>query len=128
MFSQVCVSIHPGRGVSQSQVLSQVTGPRSFLGLYPSPAKSQSQVLSQVLSGVVPQSCKVPVPGSFPGPFWGCTPVLQSGVPQVRMGYPQPGLGYFPPPFPTRQNSRASTCCTAGVMPLAVTQEDFLVM
>ena len=36
-----------------------------------------------------------------------------------------PGMGYPPPP--TRQSSIASTCYAAGGMPLAFTQEDFLV-
>ena len=44
--------------------------------------------------------------------------------------YPQPGLdgwGYLGYP-PIRQNSIASTCYPAGGMPLAFTQEDFLVI
>ena len=76
-------------GVPQSQVLSQVTGSRSFLGV------PQSQVLSQILSG------QYPLPRFFPrslapGPFqggWGTLQPGQDGLPhgQDRMGYsPQP--------------------------------------
>ena len=47
-------------------------------------------------------------------------------------GVSQPGLdgGRVPqyPPTPIRQSSVASTCCAAGGMPLAFTQEDFLVL
>ena len=71
------------------------------------------------------------------------TPQTWDGVPpQPGMGYPHeglagvlphPGMGYSPrpgmgsPPPPTRQSSIASTCYTAGGMPLAFMQEDFLV-
>ena len=63
LFSQVSVCSHQG-GVPQSQVLSQVTGPRSFLG-YPSPG------------------------GGYPSLGSGGTPVLspqpdQDGVPPNR--------------------------------------------
>ena len=93
-----------------------------------------------------------PVLGSFQGLWsqdlsWGGTPFLAGGgvysspfpargVPQDRigLGYPaaRTGLGTPPartviPPLPPRQNSRASTCHAAHSMPLAVTQEDFLV-
>ena len=65
--------------------------------------------------------------------------VRTGGIPlQARMGgYPPPGLDGVPPlsrtgwgtPSPIgRQSSIASTCYTAGGMPLAFTQEDFLVM
>ena len=57
------------------------------------------------------------------------TQVWMGGVPQ---GTPWPCLdggdgGYTPPP-PIRQSSIASTCYAAGGMPLAFTQEDFLVL
>ena len=84
-------------------------------------------------------SGEYPVPGSFPGPFLGGgTPVLE-GV-EVTLSQPggTPGQGYpcskdktgvppartVVPPSPPR----ASTCYVAGGMPLAVTQEDFLVL
>ena len=56
----------------------------------------------------------------YPGCPW---PGLDGG------GYPhhQEWMGYPPPPPPIRQSSIASTCYTAGGMPLAFTQEDFLV-
>ena len=59
------------------------------------------------------------------------------GVPPIQdwMGYPHPsldevsppiqeGMGYLPPPSPI---NKASTCYAAGGVPLAFTQEDFLV-
>ena len=63
------------------------------------------------------------------------------GTPQPGMGYPPgPGMGYPPRPGigspfpqtwdgvpPPRQVSIANTCYAAGGMPLAFTQEDFLV-
>ena len=117
MFSQV--SVNTGGGVPQSQVLSQVSGPRSF-----------------PLGGT-------PVPGSFPGPFWGGYPSPGRGVPQswpggyLSTGYSpgqdRTGVPLSPPPgqvrmgYPPGQNSRASTYYAAGGMPLAFTQEDFLV-
>ena len=43
-------------------------------------------------------------------------------------GYPQPGLDGVPPnQVWIRQSSIASTCYAAGGVPLAFTQEDFLV-
>ena len=73
---------------------------------------------------------------------------LDGGVPHPRSGWwgftPHPGLdgvphwpgldgvpshdcnGYAPPPI--RQSSIASTCYAVGGMPLAFTQEDFLVL
>ena len=123
VFTGVCLSTP--RGVPQSQVISQVTGPRSFLGV------PQSLVLSQVTGPrsfqVVPQSCA------------GVHPSTKYTPSQVRMGYPPPrqnrypqpglrhphrvrsGLGSFldrsgwgipPPPglgYPLGQNSRVST-------------------
>ena len=49
---------------------------------------------------------------------------------QYCMGYPsRTGCGYHPPPpTPIRQINIASTCCPAGGIPLAFTQEDFLVL
>ena len=106
MFSQVSVRSQV-RGIPQSQVLSQVFGPRSFprgepeswLGRYPSPDQG----------GGVPQD-RIP---PWPGQDW--------GTPQLGLGYPASWDWVRPPPRPPRQNSRASTCG----MPLAVTQEDF---
>ena len=54
------------------------------------------------------------------------------GFPPTRPGWwgvlppPPPGLDGVPPPL-IRQSSIASTCYPAGGMPLAFTQEDFLV-
>ena len=87
--------------VTQSQVLSQVSGPRSWLGGTPVPVGGE---VSQSQLGRVPQD---------------------RGTPKARTGlrYSQAGLRSQL----LRQNSRASTCYVAGGMPLAVTQEDFLV-
>ena len=72
--------------------------------------------------------------GGYPGQVW-----MVGGY----LGYPQPGLdGGGAPPWPgldvggtwgtphppIRQSSIASTCYVAGGMPLAFTQEDFLVI
>ena len=74
-----------------------------------------------------------PSPRFFPrslvkGPFQGVPQswlgdilILARGYP--RAGYPQDRTGVPPP----GQNSRKSTCYVAGGMPLAFTQEDFLV-
>ena len=118
MFSQVSVHSH----------LRGTPVPGSFPGHW-----------SQVISGV-PQSWLGEVlhdgapcwPGQDlgtlqPSSGWG-TPPPRTGVPpgQVRMGYPPPhGLDWG---NPTGQKNRASTCYAAGGMPLASTQEDFLVM
>ena len=139
-----CLSFHRGdysspRFFPRSLVLCPFQGgtpvPGSFHGL-----------CSQVLSRGVPQFW--PRGTSVLGQDWGL------GYPQLGLGYPQPwqdwgtpwartgvppgrtGLGYtlghdwgtspartWVPPNP-RQNSRASPCG----MPLAVTQEDFLVV
>ena len=97
-------------------VLSQVTGPRSYLG-------------------------GTPVQGSFPGPWgggWYSSPGSFSGYwsqvflgtpSQVRMGCCSPGkvrIGYCTPSqvrmgYLPGQNSRASTFYMAGRMPLAFT-------
>ena len=90
-----------------------------------------------------------------PGPFWG-VPQFQPGVPQSQTGVTQSQLGAtlfqtgvhqsrtgvplsqpgIPPSWDwgtpwqgwgTPQDRRASTCYMTGDMPLAVTQEDFLV-
>ena len=55
---------------------------------------------------------------------------LDGGTPPPNLDWVPPiraGWGYPPPPLPRRQSSRASTCYAAGGMPLAFTQEDFLV-
>ena len=89
---------------------------------------------------------------SIPGPDMGSTPSqVQGGTPsQVWMGYslsrtvrgtlPHSGLDEVPPPPPPSRtgwgtppplsgdSSIASTCYMAGGMPLAFTQEDFLVL
>ena len=87
-----------------------------------------------------------PVPGSFPGPFQGYPSpggggVMQAGGTPVPVEGSYPGLGYLlvrtglgPPPArtglgypPSETEQQRSTCYAAGGMPLAVTEEDFLV-
>ena len=62
--------------------------------------------------------------GVHPRTWDGVPPQTWDGVPPGHgMGYPpRPEMGY-----PPRQISIASTCYAAGGMPLAFTQEDFLV-
>ena len=93
-----CLSVHTGGGASSV--------PGSFPGLW-----------SQVLSGGYPSSSR--------GPGWDWTP-----PPQAQNGVPPPpplGLGYHPAPH-WRQNRRANTCYAVGGTPLAVTQEDCLLL
>ena len=67
--------------------------------------------------------------GYPPRPGMGYLPETWDGVPPLRpgIGYPpRPGMGY-PLPRPPPNWDIASTCYAAGGMPLAFTQEDFLV-
>ena len=108
MVSQVCARSTLGEGVPQSQVLSQVSGSRSFLGGYPSPrwGLPQSQVgVTSVLAG------GNPVPsGRYPSHRWGSTPQPGQGwgtppPSQDRTGVPpQPGEDRGTPPAPHRQD------------------------
>ena len=50
--------------------------------------------------------------------------LAHGGIPRVP---PSTRTGWGTPPPPIRQSSIASTCYAAGGMPLAFTQEDFLV-
>ena len=87
----------------------------------PSPSHNTSMHWSHVLSGWYPSGWSHVL-------FWD-TPI------QSPMGDTLSSpVGYSPsrewmgmPPSPGRQSSRAGTCCTAVGMPLAFTQEDFLV-
>ena len=99
------------------------------------------QLRSGWRGGLYPSQVWMGVPHPRSG-WWG---VLQGTPP--RTGWvppPQPGLDGVPPPLRTgygnpppeldgvtpnsiRQSSTASTCYSAGGMPLAFTQEDFLV-
>ena len=109
MFSQVCVCSTFGGGVPH---------PRSgWGGVYPIPG----------LPGVPPS----------PRPGMGYPPALDLGwgipPPWTWDGVPRPDLTWGTPPDltwgtpPPRRISIASTCYAAGGMPLAFTQEDFLV-
>ena len=99
---------------------SLVPGPFLGRGVYPSPGRCGTQ--SQVGGTPVP-AARVPQDSGIPLSRTRGTPIQDgTGVPPppVRTGlrYPSP---------PADQDSRASTCYAAGGMPLAVTQEDFLV-
>ena len=131
-----------------SQVSMLVSGPRSFLGDRPSfwsQVLSQgvppalSLVLSKVLSQVLPG--RKGIPQSAPGtgvPL----PLARTGIEGIRLGqYQDRGSlwsertmtrGYLPLPepgqgVPPRQH-RSQTEYAVGNMPLAVPQEDFLVL
>ena len=70
-------------------------------------------------------------PGYPPGQVWmgGVTPLGQVWmVGATQDTPPPPGLDGVTPPPPIRQSSIASTCYAADGMPLAFTQEDFLVL
>ena len=82
VFTGVCLST-PGGGVPQRQVLSQVTGPRSFPEGTPVPGSFPGH-RSQALSG------------EYPSPQWGYLSMVPS-YGQARMGYPQPGQDRVPP-------------------------------
>ena len=60
-----------------------------------------------------------------------CTPSWREGVIPILPDWMPPPhrdwMGYPPPPPIGRQSSIASTCYAEGSMPLAFTQEDFLV-
>ena len=88
-----------GGGVSQFQVLSQVSGPRSFLwstpvpGSFPGPFWGGTQVPGSfsglwyhVLSG------STPVPGPFPG-LWSWVLSMEEGTPVLVGGLPPPWKG-----------------------------------
>ena len=113
------------RGVPQSQVLSQVIGPRSFQG------------------GTCPRSL-VPCPfQGYPSPGWGypstgwgggvfpltwmdgtIQPGQDWGIPLTRSGW---GTPLARSEWGTPDNSRVSTCYGVGGKPHAFMQEDFLV-
>ena len=81
LFSQVCVCPHLGEGVPQSQILSQVTGPRSFLGGGSTPVLARGYSVLAGGGGVGYPSM---------GSGWGTPQSGQDGVPpsQVRKGHP----------------------------------------
>ena len=122
MFSQVSVHSHlggtsipgsfpgPFLGVTQSQVLSQVFGPRTFSGGTPVPVFSQISSPRSFLTGQNWPGCTSELAGGYPSPGWwvpqsqvGGTPVLAGGY-TVSVGVPQDWgtslsrkrLGYFP--------------------------------
>ena len=80
----------------------------------------------------------VPSTSQYPIQMTGGTPSSWQGYPIQPMGYPHLPEGGVPHPANggtliqpvggTEQNSRVSTCYTAGGMPLAFMQENFLVL
>ena len=103
--------------------------PRSGLGGVPGPGRGYPLPSSRW--GVPPSQVQAgghPLlrPGKGVLPY---SPTLGRGSPHLELGtgYPPPGIRKgVPPPLQT-WNSIACTCYTAGGMPLAFTQEDFLV-
>ena len=108
VFTGVCLSTG---GYPSPRFFQRSLVPGPFLRGYPSPKFFPRSLVSG------------PFPGEYPSPAKSQSPVTAGGS-SPGQGYPQPGLGY--PSL--RQNSRASTCYAAGSVPLAVTQEDFLVL
>ena len=117
-------------------------------GGYPPPSRPGMGYLPPDLGQGTPHP--TPTWDGVPPPRWGVnwqTPPWLDGVPPPTMtgwgtphhdwmGTPSPWLDGVPPqhhhdwmgyPPPIRQSSIASTCYVAGGMPLAFTQEDFLV-
>ena len=82
------------------------TPPQVWMGGYPIPGLDRGRTISQVQYWM-----GYPPPPAITG--WGNPPC--------------PGLDGVPFSPPIRQSSKASTCYVAGGMPLAFTQEDFLV-
>ena len=109
-------------------VRGSFSGPRSFLGV------PQSQVLSQASGRMSFAGGRGGTPVltvGYPILAGGSTPVLAGLVPQDRIPSSQDRT-WVPPagtgvPSPG-QNSRASTCYVVSGMPLAFTQEDFLIL
>ena len=139
VLTPVCVSVHTCRGgypISGSQVWGGGGYPIPGLagGGVLHPRSGLEGTLSQVWIGWIP-----------PPKTWdGVPPCTLDRVPPQDLGQgtptPSPEMGYLPwtwdgvPPLdkgwgtPPRQISIASTCYAAGGMPLAFTQEDFLVL
>ena len=103
-----CLSVH--NWVPQSQVLSQVIGPRSFPGGYPSPRFFPRSLVPGPFQGIpspgwgVPQSCQGVTQrwGTLSRSGWGTPPaIIGLGYPadQVRMGIllARSGLGTTQP-------------------------------
>ena len=90
------------------QVLSLISGPRSFPGGTPVPAMGYPSPAGEGYTSPSRRS------------------ILVGGTPCLGLGYPLAWTG-VPPSWDLRQYRRASTCYAASGTPLAVTQEDFLV-
>ena len=114
---------------------SQVSINISGEGGYPISGLGRGGTPSQVWVGGVPHLSPGEYPISGPG---GRGYPMSGGVPHVWRGTPCPGgyniyggyphvWGGTPSPPPIAQSSIASTCYAAGGVPLAFTQEDFLV-
>ena len=117
-----CLSVNSsGGGGTPSQVWTRgVPHPRS--GQAPPQPDLEWGTPPPRLGMGYPPRHRTGVPPSDLG--WGIPPGHETGYPPgPEMGYP-PGHGTG---YPPRQISIASTCYTAGGMPLAFTQEDFLV-
>ena len=140
VLTPVCVSVHTcgGGGGTPSQDLRSRGGTPSQVWLGGGAGGSTP---SQAWIGWIPPRHGVhpPRPGmGYPPPRHGTGYPPRHGMgypprdgmgypPQTWDGVPPPGHGTGYPPSP-RQISIASTCYAAGGMPLAFTQEDFLVL
>ena len=96
------------------------------MGGYPIPGPGRGYPITS-LGRAVPS----PRSGGYPIPGWGGTPSQVRGTPSLfggTWGTPEPGLNGVPPnQVLIRQSSISSTCYATGSVPLAFTQEDFLV-
>ena len=111
MFSQVCVC-SPLGALPKSQVLSHVSGPRSFHKGYSRPGRE----VHQSWAGSTPfpgGGTPVLAGGGVTPVLGGGTPVPAGGIPRLGyplsrtgLGYPpaRTGLLYFPPPRPGLQS------------------------
>ena len=112
----VCLSVHTSTG--------RVPHPRS--GGYPHPRSGWWGYLGYPLA----RSGWWGYPGYPPGQVWmvGVWVPARPGLEGVPGVPPMTRTGWGTPhPLPIRQSRIASTCYVAGGMPLAFTQEDFLV-
>ena len=118
-----CLSVNIGGGGYPIPSLGRgVPHPRSGWGVPHPRSRWEGGTPFQVWTGGTPTITGWSTP---PPPSLGGVP------PHTITGWGTPthtGWGKPPPPNPIRQSSIAGTCYTAGGMPLAFTQEDFLVL
>ena len=112
-------------GCTPSQVSVRVSHPAD--GLYPIPDPGRGGYPIQLMGGTPSQDqaggISQPADRGYhiPGPGKGTPSMIGWGTPCPRLD------GVHPPPPIRRLISKANTCYEAGGVPLAFTQEDFLV-